>query len=126
MTLGLLSTLALGHLQRAVARRFGAGTSLVFVVVTACQFHLPYYMSRTLPNTFALILGTLLYRVGGAVPVVWCANIRGQGETSDVRLTEETSIFGGNVSDACLGLVSAGAIPALRVDAGVLLRGDPV
>lgn len=41
--------------RRGVARRFGRPTALFFAILTCTQFHLPFYASRTLPNSFALI-----------------------------------------------------------------------
>lgn len=43
-------------LQRAVRRRFGATAAAAFVLLTALQFHLPFYLSRTLPNVLAMLL----------------------------------------------------------------------
>ncbi|KAI0267847.1 Alg9-like mannosyltransferase family-domain-containing protein [Gloeopeniophorella convolvens] len=41
-------------LRRAVSRRFGRPTSLLFTLITVTQFHLPFWMGRTLPNMLAL------------------------------------------------------------------------
>ncbi|KAI9000476.1 Alg9-like mannosyltransferase family-domain-containing protein [Trametes punicea] len=40
--------------RRAVSRRFGGPTGVLFVIFTCTQFHLPFWMGRTLPNMFAL------------------------------------------------------------------------
>ncbi|KAH8099358.1 alpha-1,6-mannosyltransferase subunit [Cristinia sonorae] len=42
-------------LRRSVARRFGNGTSILFTLLSCTQFHVPFWVSRTLPNMFALI-----------------------------------------------------------------------
>ncbi|CDO71804.1 Glycosyltransferase Family 22 protein [Trametes cinnabarina] len=44
-------------LRRAVSRRFGGPTSVLFVIITLTQFHLLFWMGRTLPNMFALLPG---------------------------------------------------------------------
>ncbi|KAI0925707.1 hypothetical protein AcV5_008372 [Taiwanofungus camphoratus] len=41
-------------MRRAISRRFGGPTSVLFVLLTCTQFHLPFWMGRTLPNMFAL------------------------------------------------------------------------
>ena len=46
------------RIQQVLRKQFGSTLATAFVIVTAVQFHLPFYMSRTLPNTFALaVLG---------------------------------------------------------------------
>ncbi|KAG5190839.1 Dolichyl-P-Man:Man(7)GlcNAc(2)-PP-dolichyl-alpha-1,6-mannosyltransferase, family GT22 [Tribonema minus] len=54
LCLGLLSWLAFRHYNTGVARCFGSDAAAGTALVTALQFHLPYYMSRTLPNALAL------------------------------------------------------------------------
>jgi len=55
--LGLLTVGALDFFCQSVAKVFGPATAKWIAIVTLCQFHFLFYASRTLPNTFALILG---------------------------------------------------------------------
>jgi hypothetical protein len=43
--------------RRAVADRFGKLEGACLLLLTAVQFHLPFYFSRSLPNVPALALG---------------------------------------------------------------------
>ncbi|KAI0306185.1 Alg9-like mannosyltransferase family-domain-containing protein [Multifurca ochricompacta] len=54
LTLASINAQGLCFLRRAVARRFGRSTSLLFTLITVSQFHIPFWMGRTLPNMFAL------------------------------------------------------------------------
>ncbi len=56
-TLGVLVCVALASFRRAVGKTLGKEVSCFLAIVTSCQFHFLFYASRTLPNTFALILG---------------------------------------------------------------------
>ncbi|ELU40128.1 alg9-like mannosyltransferase family domain-containing protein [Rhizoctonia solani AG-1 IA] len=47
-------------IRRAVERRFGRGTSALFTLLTCTQFHLPFWIGRTLPNMFALLPASTL------------------------------------------------------------------
>lgn len=49
------------RLAEAVHARLGPSVRRNFVLITAAQFHLPFYMSRPLPNTFALCLVSLAF-----------------------------------------------------------------
>ncbi|OSC97695.1 glycosyltransferase family 22 protein [Trametes coccinea BRFM310] len=56
-------------LRRAISRRFGGPTSVLFVILTLTQFHLLFWMGRTLPNMFALIPANLaLYMLVDRAP----------------------------------------------------------
>ena len=46
---------ALLALRSAVEHTLGRRVGLAYLVLTATQFHLPFYASRPLANTFALI-----------------------------------------------------------------------
>ncbi|KAI9507337.1 glycosyltransferase family 22 protein [Russula earlei] len=54
LTLASINALGLCFLRHAVARRFGRLTSLLFTLITVSQFHIPFWMGRTLPNMLAL------------------------------------------------------------------------
>ncbi|KZO90713.1 glycosyltransferase family 22 protein [Calocera viscosa TUFC12733] len=43
-------------LRRATSRRFGSTAGLLFIVLSCSQFHVPFWLSRTLPNMFAFPL----------------------------------------------------------------------
>lgn len=59
LVLGLITSFSLLQIQRAVAKKLGAQTGLYFGLLLVSQFHLLFYASRFLPNTFALILSNL-------------------------------------------------------------------
>ena len=60
MVLASANAVGLIALRRAVSRRFGRPTGFMFVLLTITQFHLPFWMGRTLPNMFALLPGVFL------------------------------------------------------------------
>ncbi|KAI0280292.1 GPI mannosyltransferase [Russula aff. rugulosa BPL654] len=71
LTLASINAQAFCLLRRAVARRFGRLTSLFFTLITISQFHVPFWMGRTIPNMLALpfvniALSLLLGRGSGA------------------------------------------------------------
>ncbi|KAG9096552.1 dolichyl-P-Man:Man(7)GlcNAc(2)-PP-dolichol alpha-1,6-mannosyltransferase [Ceratobasidium sp. UAMH 11750] len=55
LVLATFNAVGLILVRRAVQRRFGTSTSGLFTVLTCTQFHLPFWIGRTLPNMFALL-----------------------------------------------------------------------
>ncbi|KAF8440477.1 alpha-1,6-mannosyltransferase subunit [Boletus edulis BED1] len=55
LMLASLNAFALILVRRAVSTRFGRQTSWWYALLTCSQFHLPFWMGRTLPNMFALV-----------------------------------------------------------------------
>lgn len=56
LNLAILVILAMLSLSESVRRKFGNYTGSLFIIITCTQFHFIFYSSRTLPNTFALML----------------------------------------------------------------------
>ncbi|KAF8339810.1 Alg9-like mannosyltransferase family-domain-containing protein [Cantharellus anzutake] len=74
VVLGLVNAYGLTLVQRAVSRQFGRKVGSAFLITSLTQFHLLFWMSRTLPNTFALfpvnIASSLLIRSSPSKPHV--------------------------------------------------------
>ncbi|KAI0787333.1 Alg9-like mannosyltransferase family-domain-containing protein [Fomes fomentarius] len=69
MALASWNAMGLCMLRRAVWRRFSRPTGILFVLLTITQFHLPFWMSRTLPNMFALLPANIaLYHLVDRAP----------------------------------------------------------
>ncbi|KIM64276.1 glycosyltransferase family 22 protein [Scleroderma citrinum Foug A] len=61
LVLASLNSVGLILIRHAVSKRFGRPTSWLFVLLTLSQFHIPFWMSRTVPNMFALLPVNLAY-----------------------------------------------------------------
>ncbi len=63
VVLGVLAIIAQGFFRASIRENIenGKGVSTMYAVITMCQFHLLFYASRPLPNTFALILGMSIF-----------------------------------------------------------------
>ena len=59
--LGFIAWLSYRELRKAVSIKFGSRAGIFFGFLLCLQFHFPFYCSRSLPNTFALILLMLSY-----------------------------------------------------------------
>ncbi|EYC06092.1 hypothetical protein Y032_0078g1187 [Ancylostoma ceylanicum] len=60
--LGMTNVIAFLNFARAVRKHFGAETALFLRLIVASQFHMLFYASRPLPNTFAFVLEENLFR----------------------------------------------------------------
>lgn len=58
---GTTTVLAMARLRTSVAALLGKGVGQAFMLLTCLQFHLPFYASRPLPNTFALAIASLAH-----------------------------------------------------------------
>ncbi|TMW65025.1 hypothetical protein Poli38472_009192 [Pythium oligandrum] len=57
--LAMMNVTALLRFKQSIRARFGKDAARFFLLICVCQFHLKFYLGRTLPNTFAL--GLTLY-----------------------------------------------------------------
>uniref|UniRef100_A0A1I7THL0 Mannosyltransferase n=1 Tax=Caenorhabditis tropicalis TaxID=1561998 RepID=A0A1I7THL0_9PELO len=60
-TLGLMNTMAFLYFARSVSRCFGRDVAMFLRIIMCTQFHYIFYMSRPLPNSFALILVMIVF-----------------------------------------------------------------
>lgn len=59
--LGVLSWLSYICFRNGIKHKFGIRASRFTLILTSLQFHICFYMSRTLPNTFALLFCLVSY-----------------------------------------------------------------
>ena len=58
--LGLFNAFSILAFRNGIARAFGRNVANWYVLLQACQFHVIYYASRTLPNMFAFGLSKIV------------------------------------------------------------------
>ncbi|KAF7290124.1 Mannosyltransferase [Mycena chlorophos] len=55
LVLATVNAIGLCFIRHAVSRRFGRPTGLYYTLLTCSQFHVPFWMGRTLPNMLAFL-----------------------------------------------------------------------
>ncbi|KAM9968606.1 hypothetical protein ACTFIW_007756 [Dictyostelium discoideum] len=61
LMLGTISCISIMIFKRSISKRYGNQVAFWFTLITVSQFHLMFYISRPLPNIFALILVIIGY-----------------------------------------------------------------
>uniref|UniRef100_A0A2P2HXZ8 Mannosyltransferase n=1 Tax=Hirondellea gigas TaxID=1518452 RepID=A0A2P2HXZ8_9CRUS len=61
LALAWLVVMSWRRFHKQVKSSFGVGVAGWFTAITVTQFHFIYYLSRTLPNTFALVCAVLVF-----------------------------------------------------------------
>ncbi|KAF5349771.1 hypothetical protein D9758_010189 [Tetrapyrgos nigripes] len=61
LVLSTLNAIGLCLIRRAAQKRFGRLTGFLYAILTVSQFHIPFWMGRTLPNMFALLPVNIAY-----------------------------------------------------------------
>ncbi len=61
IVLGVMGGIALRSFRVEVRKKFGKEVETAFTIIACSQFHFLFYISRTLPNVFALCLGISLH-----------------------------------------------------------------
>lgn len=91
--LGLLTALSLNLYTRSVRLAYGRTTAVFYTLLQVSQFHLPYYASRPLPNTFALIFSTIALSFLLPAPITTPKRRRGNYKLGIYLLTFTAVVF---------------------------------